>query len=134
MSGDYQSALAAAGAKVLDFKEFGSYQGEWYAVVEYEGKKGLVCGSYGSCSGCDAFESEFGWNQGRCEPHEYNGEAAKTCQECAKVEATYQTRLADFGRGYLDLVEPEKAIQEASKNLSWDDGAQEAVDWIKSVT
>ena len=31
MSDGYQGALAAAGATIHEFKEFGSYQGEWFA-------------------------------------------------------------------------------------------------------
>ena len=48
----YCQALEAAGAKILQFKSFGSYQGDWWAKVEYNGEIGWVAGSYGSCSGC----------------------------------------------------------------------------------
>ena len=34
----YQMALEMAGATVLEYKEFGSYQGDWFAKVEYQGK------------------------------------------------------------------------------------------------
>jgi hypothetical protein len=32
MSG-YQRALEAAGADIIEFQEFGSYQGDWFAVL-----------------------------------------------------------------------------------------------------
>ena len=51
----YELCLEKAGAKVLEFKKFGSYQGDWLAFVEYKGQKGIVQGSYGSCSECDTF-------------------------------------------------------------------------------
>jgi hypothetical protein len=61
MSGSYQAALEAAGAEVEEFKEFGSYQGDWWARVSFGGRRGWVTGSYSSYSGCDAFEAEFGY-------------------------------------------------------------------------
>jgi hypothetical protein len=57
----YSSALVAAGCEVLEFEEFGDYQGSWYALVKLDNEIGLVEGSYGSCSGCDAFEGELGY-------------------------------------------------------------------------
>ena len=39
----YKNALKAAGAKVIEFKYFGSYQGDWVALVEYKGERGWVC-------------------------------------------------------------------------------------------
>ena len=79
----YEMCLEKAGAKVLAFQEFGSYQGEWYALVEYKGDRGWIEGSYGSCSGCDAFESEFGYHDGTDEQY------------------------AEFGRSYLETILPQ---------------------------
>ena len=75
----YQEALEAAGARVEAFASFGSYQGDWVAKI---GHDRYIMGAYGSCSGCDAFEAEFGWG--------------------GDEEGDYQQRLADFGRTYLD--------------------------------
>lgn len=65
---DYQWCLEQAGAKVLAFKTFGSYQGDWFAKVEYEGNVFWINDYYGSCSGCDAFESDMprhhDWDKG----------------------------------------------------------------------
>jgi len=44
----YQIALEAAGAKILAFKEFGSYQGDWWAKVTYKNEMGWIKGCYGS--------------------------------------------------------------------------------------
>lgn len=85
----YKSALFAAGAKVLTYESFGSYQGDWLAKVEYNGEIGWVAGSYGSCSHCDAFEAEFGYS------YEDEGD-------------DYQRRLALFGVSYLEGIVPQE--------------------------
>jgi hypothetical protein len=103
----YCEAMEAAGAKVLAFQEFGSYQGEWYAKVEYNGEVGWVQGSYGSCSGCDAFEGEFGYTW-------YDD-----LSEDEKAE--YQRRLADFGRTYLDTILPQEKQEELLNNVVEED-------------
>lgn len=109
----YQAALEAAGATVHQFEEFGSYQGDWWARVTYHGELGWVNGSYGSCSGCDAFEAEFGWNEKEDTPE-------------------YQAKLAAFGKPYLEgLLNQEQAEKAAAENLSWDSGAQAMVDFVK---
>lgn len=38
----YQLALEAAGCEVLDFVEFGCYQGEWLALIRKDGVLGFV--------------------------------------------------------------------------------------------
>ena len=104
----YKDALKAAGARVLLFEQFGSYQGDCYAKVEYNGKSGWINGSYGSCSGCDAFEADFGWD-----------------------EPTPET-LAEFGKQYLDLImTQEEAEAHATKNGLWDIEAATMVKFLK---
>lgn len=103
----YQSALEAAGAEVLDFDQFGSYQGDWLALVRVDGVLGVAEGSYGSCSGCDAFEGEFGWND--------------------EDSDDYQERLADFGRGYLPawtLSEIIERLERVVADEDWGDYAE----------
>jgi hypothetical protein len=106
MSG-YQEAMEAAGAEVLAFEQFGSYQGEWYAKVKYNGEIGWVQGSYGSCSGCDAFEGEFGYTW-------YDDLSDDE-------KADYQQRLADFGRTYLDTILPQEKQEELLDNVVEED-------------
>ena len=109
----YEEAMTAAGANVLRFEQFGSYQGDWFALVQYNSETGWVHGSYGSCSGCDAFEGEFGWSD-----HE---------------RADYQERLADFGRGYLDgLLTQEQALAEARRYIEWDSDAADMVAFLEA--
>jgi len=109
----YQGSLEAVGASILAISYFGSYQGDWWAKVEYQGELGWVHGYYGSCSMCDAFEAEFGWNDDQ--------------------EPDYQKRLIDFGKRYLNnLYTQEEAEKESGKNLDWDGEAQEMLEFIKN--
>lgn len=98
---DYRAALEAAGAAVLVYETFGSYQGDWLALCFYKGDFRWVHGSYGSCSGCDAFEAEFGWGEDR------------DCPE-------YKLRLANFGEQYLDDVVDDAQIGRWKEQAEWD--------------
>ncbi len=130
----YEGCMVLAGAKVHAFREFGSYQGDWWAKVSYGYLNGWVHGSYGSCSGCDAFKSEF-----YCTDHEHADDKYvsvsnlfknydKNCEECVKLK----DRLIDFGRGYLSYIySQEEAEKEASINSDWDFNAEEMVKFIK---
>ncbi len=101
MAYGYEGAMEAAGAQVLAFKEFGSYQGEWWAKLLYEDKTYWVHGSYGSCSGCDAFQSEFGYGDDEhCTEHTYSREPID-CKLCAEAKDAYNKRLAEFGKSYI---------------------------------
>lgn len=110
----YREALVAAGAVVIDYKEFGSYQGDWFAIIVHNGVKGIVKGSFGSCGGCDAFEGEFNYTDDST-PEEH------------------QKRLKAFGEGYLDMITIEEAVTYAEKNTSWDLEAAEMVSWLKNL-
>lgn len=129
----YEKAMEAAGATVHGFERFGSYQGDWWAKVTFEGRTGFVNGCFGSCSYCDAFESEFGYSDPRCETHEWDSEGAKDCSGCMVAEAEYEDRLAAFGKEYLDnLMTGEQALAAAGKNIEWDHDAEEMVAWVKA--
>ena len=110
----YELALYCAGADVLAFEEFGSYQGDWWAHVKLpNGETYFVQGSYGSCSNCDAFDGEFGY------PDE--------------DQPDYAHRLRDFGRIYLShCLTLDQALAEASRNLDWDVDAADMVAWLKA--
>ena len=106
----YETALEAAGAEIIDFNEFGSYHGTWLAFVNYKGETGIVEGSYGSCSGCDAFQAEFDYAD---KPEIREGKFYRNWDtwdeecECSEEEYNeiinaYNERLADFGRSYLE--------------------------------
>lgn len=138
----YKEALEAAGAEVHQYKDFGSYQGDWFALVTYKGERGWVSGSYGSCSGCDAFEGEFTYSDyPECEEHRYTGKPGKEeCASCQALTAAYQTKLSAFGKTYLDGVDGEGTCLQTQENLlihldsqaDWDSESREAAAWIRT--
>jgi hypothetical protein len=130
----YSEALTAAGAEVLDFKYFGSYQGDWFALVNYQGTKQWVHGSYGSCSVCDAFESEFNYSEEACEEHRYDHDDTQAgCAECKSAHAAYQQKLVEFGRHYLNnTMTQEEAEKSAGENIEWDSDAPEMLAYVQA--
>jgi hypothetical protein len=141
----YQTALAAAGAVVIDTKYAGSYQGTWGSIVEYQGKKGLVTGSFGSCSVCDAFQSEFDdymWGsvvithdtQTDTYSRDY-GDIQCTKEEYDAQQAEYQQKLSDFGKRYLHVIQDKWDVENQLKHLynsedAWyADEQKELLDW-----
>lgn len=109
----YETALEAAGAKVIEFRQFGSYQGDWWALVHFGGTYSWVHGSFGSCSGCDAFEGEF--------------EGAYFDKK-----ADYQRRLAAFGASYVDhAYTHDEALKEAGG--MWGDEKDEVVKFMQDM-
>lgn len=135
----YQSALEAAGADVLAFEQFGSYQGDWLAKVRVDGVEGWIRGAYGSCSGCDAFEGEFGY-QGHYhgalgEPDRtYVSDYAdtltpETCAVCLDIKR----RFAEFGKSYLDDVLTQEQVEAmADEHSSWDCDAKAIQAFVKA--
>lgn len=110
----YQSALEATGAKVLEFQEFGSYQGSWYAIIFHEDKVKLIGGSYGSCSGCDAFQSEFDYDADR--------------------DSDYQTRLKNFGLNYLnEEIDLQEEYNRVTKDAEWDSESTDILPWLEQA-
>jgi len=142
MSYEYEKCLELAGAKIYEFDEFGSYQGDWWAKVEYQGKIGWVNGSYGSCSSSDEFQSEFGDSYFEKHMHDdknilftsfidiiFPEEFKEDCEMCQKLKK----KMIEFGESYLDdILNQEEAEKRASKNLNWDGEAQEMLDFIKN--
>lgn len=127
----YENALKCAGAEVHKFADFGSYQGDWWAKVTYEGNTGWINGSYGSCSGCDAFQSEFDYTSHECDgTRRWPGDSNfnENCEDCQNTK----TRLTAFGKEYLSRIyTQEEAEKEANRNIDWDSDAKEMVEFIK---
>lgn len=119
----YEGALEAAGAVVEEFKFFGSYQGNWWARVVYEGQRGWVRGSYGSCSGCDALQGTFDYDFG--DEYKWDDEWSKRVRKTDEEIAGEREQFAEFGRGYLDLMTQAEAEKHASADLEWDMEAHE---------
>jgi len=110
---DYQQSLEAAGARVLDFAHFGDWQGSWMALVEYQGQRGWVRGAFGSCDYCDAFQAEFDWD------------SDFACEDV-------QSRLAQFGRTYLDdLQTTEQVLRQYDADADWDSDSASAAAWVR---
>ncbi|MGL5727496.1 MAG: hypothetical protein ACRCYD_06540 [Plesiomonas sp.] len=109
----YIEALRAAGCEIIEYKEYGSYQGEWIAIVKVDGEIGVVEGCYGSCSGCDAFESEFGYSD--------------------EDKPDYKDRLAEFGKTYLPAMTFDFMIAKFEKDAEkpWNYEASEIVEDLK---
>jgi hypothetical protein len=120
----YSEAMETAGATVHEFKEFGSYQGTWLALVTYNGNTGWIEDSYGSCSGCDAFEAE-GFDYKEPVVGEKNWLRDEPYTQ-ADVDA-YREKLAAFGRDYLErnFATLEEKLEEyrakVAKEYAWDD-------------
>lgn len=113
----YKSALIAAGAEVLEFQEFGSYSGQWFAKVCYNGETGWVHSWYGSCTMCDQFQAEF-----------------DSCYDSQELPEDYNKRLADFGKTFLGGILPaEHFLPELDEDSDWDEEDAEAAAWIRKI-
>jgi hypothetical protein len=105
----YKGALEAAGATVLAYETFGSYEGRWIALVNYNGQPGWVSDYYGSCSGCDAIEREFS-------------------EKTPTIEA-----FAEFGLGYLGkLLSDDEIIKLSSEHADYSIEDDAMLKWVKS--
>jgi hypothetical protein len=135
----YQEAIEANDFVVKDFKEFGSYQGTWIAIIETEDGDRFIEGSYGSCSGCDAFQAEFDYSD---EPSERDGKYYVNYEETTKEEhdkaaETYKQRLKKFGESYTDDQQTKEEIvaryeKKCAEEYAWDDD-KEILEWLKSL-
>jgi hypothetical protein len=142
----YAHALRTAGATIIEFKETGSYQGTWGAIVDFNGQRSLVTGYYGSCSYCDAYQSQFDryssdepvfdeetgkYYSNRWQEQEITKEAYDADQEEQKQA------LIDFGMSYLrnpntkeDILNKIKYYDELGDDeWSFDSEERELYDW-----
>lgn len=123
----YSKALEMAGATVLDFEMFGSYQGDWIAHVTLpDGRTGFIRGYFGSCSGCDHFEAEFGYEADACDAHRYDKQ--EDCAECQAVQDSYIPRLVEFGLAYFVAFKSGTELVEELQ-AEWEG---ELDDWVKA--
>lgn len=129
----YNFAMEQAGADVLLFKEFGSYQGDWLAKVIYEGKQMWIHGSYGSCSGCDSYQAEFdsGCNHDCPEGGSYydpiHTNRFYKCNRCMEI----LEKLIEFGLNYINnnAFTQEELENKFNKDRDWSD-EKEMYDYI----
>jgi len=129
----YQEAIEKADAKIHAFQSFGSYQGDWWAKVTFKEATGWVYGYYDSCSVCDTFKREFGYNN-QCKLHKYandTDEVVINCKLCQCKKASYEFRIVAFGLKYLDdIISKDEALAIASENLDWDMDTEEIIKFI----
>lgn len=116
----YLECFKAAGAEVLSSVEHamfeGAYEGDGLAKVRVNGAVGFIQWGYGSCCGCDAYESFASF-------------------ECGNSGNPTREEQAEFGRGYLASMVPladalEWAIR-LDDDLSWDD--DDSVDGWRTI-
>ena len=130
--GGYQGALLLAGAEVLAFECFGSYQGDWLAKVRINGQIRWVHDYFGSCSYCDAFEHDLGGKfEHSCADNRYHNPVYRGftsgCAQCQKAKEA----IGEFGKRYLeDAVEFDEVRSQVVKNAEWDMDAQKMVTWL----
>jgi len=129
----YKESLELAGAVVHDYQEFGSYQGDWWAYVTYEGVKGWVHDYFGSCCGCDAFQGEFGYDLNHYHGDKYMDadydDLDLSCPQCQAIKQ----KMIDFGKKYLEnILNQDQAEEDAGENLSWDMDATDMLNFVKS--
>ena len=103
----YEEALKAAGATVIRFEMFGEYQGDWIAEVEFNGVRGFVVGSYGSCGGCDGLEA---------------------------TDVDTEEKLAEFGADYLkDGIMDKSMVIAHATQYDWKaEENKEKLEWINA--
>ncbi len=81
ISADYTMVAEARGQRVLWYRQFGSYQGEWLLMSCDDSMFYVYKGWYGSCSGCDAIQ------------HTFDGDVDPASEEVQKFIADYPSFL-----------------------------------------
>jgi hypothetical protein len=131
----YREALEAAGATVHAYEEFGSYQGRWYARVTYKGETGWINDWHGSCTGCDAFEADVGYERDYC-GYRGNGhyDHDPACEKCREAKYGYQDKLAAFGKTYLEgkLKTSDEVLAEIKEDSAYSCDADKALAWVEN--
>lgn len=99
---NYGEFLAKAlGGILISYKEHGSYQGDYVAVIEKDHDWHIYRGSYGSCSGCDWLDGTRIYS---AEDYE-RLENASNCEAADKLELTFDL-LQAVKDEYLKENEP----------------------------
>lgn len=135
----YSECLEIAGCKIIEFKEFGSYQGDWLAFVEYNNEYGFVQGAYGSCSGCDAFYAEFDGNYTYIENGKFFVDFDEVDERAyKKAESDLHERKCAFGKSYLvgglyGIEYYQRLLDEILKDDWFDEERKEYCEWAIEV-
>ena len=105
---DHQEILERQGFEILDWESFGSYQGDYAAIVKKDGKVGFTVIGYGSCSGCDALQALEPYYMFEPNRDEYDFEDEED-------EETYSEKLKQYNE---HLKQYHKDLQEYADTLT----------------
>lgn len=139
----YAQALEANGVVIKQYKEFGDYQGTWIALLE-DGR--FIEGSYGSCSGCDAFQAEFDYGteelvlqeDGKYHEDNFSWNDVISNEQADEHNKKHFERLRTFGQGYLNSSETkEEIIKRYAEKIkddewAWEDDKQ-IFEWLNTL-
>lgn len=90
----YEVVAFGRGQEPVLYQTFGSYQGEWLMLAKDAEHYYVYKDWYGSCSGCDSFEGEFGYD-----------------------EEVTRERAAKFAEGYRPFIEiPKETMRGLVRN------------------
>lgn len=129
---NYVSCLELAGAEVLADKYFGSYQGDCFAKVSYEGTVGWIHDSYGSCAGCDALEALDSEYPDGCRDRYKPGHDSESCEACEAALEERSNQFLLYGHDLLEhILTQEEAEATVEKNISWSLEDAEALEWLR---
>ena len=110
MSQGYRDAIEAAGFKVISYRSFGDYSGEFSAFVEdIDGSLGFITDSYGSCGGCDDYEREMEAYRKQQMTEEAANAAYGVRYRGATI--TYEAMISRAKKYDADLVSDDKMLE-----------------------
>lgn len=134
------AALEAAGARVLAFRHWGTFDGDWWALVEVDGgERAWVNGWAGSCASCDPYETECGEQAFICVQHDTwdvihdHPERIAACPDCQANRSRRSAVIRAFGARHLaDRLTPAAAEARCRANLREGDLEAEVVlTWMR---
>lgn len=96
MEAEYTMVAEARGQRVLWFRRFGSYQGDWLLMARDDDRYYLYKDSYGSCSGCDSIEAKWSWSSDGLDPDD---------PEVQEFIKSYPSFLEMTPRGALNVAQ-----------------------------
>ena len=136
---DYGTFLEKALDGILiSYKQYGSYQGDYVAIIEKEHDWLIFKGNYGSCSGCDWLEStQLYSDEDNQKLEDADYDAVDTLELTFKIKPEVVKEYLDENKPFLvipksqlpDTLEDFKALMPANtrtvRNEEWEDVDQD---------